>query len=302
MDWVRAVADPEERARRLAAARAEFDNECVIVAASEAKGERELVLARAFPHPRDKRIRFVESEHKYYLDGKRLPISVTGFYSRYFDHFDADAVVSKNLTKWGRNPKDKRFKFIEAMRRLGVSDDMIAETIKYAWTINGERQSSLGTALHRAIELTINGLPVPEAHEVKEEPLSLTGMMHEAAMELRNAFSLRDTDVRRTLAFAGVLDKCPDPQPPPPRTDVKEYQFFEKWRRDNPHLVPIRAEMNCYAEDMLLAGQLDALWWNEKEQTIILVDFKRSRSMEYEAFMDRRGKPPFENFPDTNFG
>lgn len=172
-DWVKIVTDPVERERRLAAARAEFEQEGTIVEASEAKGARDLILARAFAHPRDKRIRFVESSHKYYLDGKALPISVTGFYGRYFDHFDANAVVRQNINRWRTNTKDKRYTFLQAMTRLGASTEAIEDAIKLAWILNGEQQSSLGTALHRAIELTMNGQPIPPVPEIQDIELEI---------------------------------------------------------------------------------------------------------------------------------
>ena len=186
-DWVRIVTDPEERARRLEAARIEFEQEGTIVEASEAKGARDLILARAFAHPRDKRIRFVESSHKYYLDGEALPISVTGFYGRFFTHFDAEVVVRENINRWRTNTRDKRYKFLQAMTRLGASTDAMEDAIKYAWILNGEQQSSLGTALHRAIELTMNGQEIPDVHPIPDIELEIDTdtPMGTVMMELR---------------------------------------------------------------------------------------------------------------------
>ena len=70
---------PETRERRLlAAARIEP----TAVAANEAKGERLLLLARAFRHPRDVHISALlhEPSHSYFLnEGKRVALSVSGY-------------------------------------------------------------------------------------------------------------------------------------------------------------------------------------------------------------------------------
>ena len=132
----------------------------------------------------------------------------------------------------------------------------------------------------------------------------------------RTTFALCNRDVMRVLVSAGLFDNSPpdgsegpsvpyfvlDAIPPPPRADVKEYGYFEKWRADNPHLIPVRAEMNVFADDMLLAGQIDMLMFDVKKKVMVIIDWKRTKSMEYVAFNDRRGKSPFGKLPDTNFG
>lgn len=304
MDWLRVATDPDERERRLSDALKAFRDEGTVVEASEAKGARDLILARAFAHPRDKSIRFVESTHKYYLNGKQLPISVSGMWAKYFSHFDGDGVVSKNISRWRTRQNDKRFTFLSALEKLGVSEDVMGEMIKYAWKLNGEQQSSLGTALHRAIELRMNGLPIPEYVEVEEEPLSIdeNTPLGTAMVELRNAFSLCNRDILRVLKSAGLVDHAPPVVDPQPRTDVTEYLFFERWMEKNPNLIPLRAEMNIFGEDLLLAGQVDMVMYDTESKQVVQIDWKRTKEMEYEAFGDRRGMYPFEKLPDSSYG
>lgn len=71
---------------------------------------------------------------------------------------------------------------------------------------------------------------------------------------------------------------------------------------DNPHLIPVRAEFNVFADDMLLAGQVDMLFYDTNEKEFRITDWKRSKKMEFVAFGNRCGKPPFDKLPDTNFG
>ena len=84
--------------RHVALERARADTQ-TIDSVSDAKGERELLLARAFAHPRDAHIKFVEDIHAYYVHGRRVPLSVSGLYGRFFSHFDAKAVLAANMEK-----------------------------------------------------------------------------------------------------------------------------------------------------------------------------------------------------------
>ena len=81
--WAASVTDPGLREEALAGARAAGGVVAASAsAAAEAKGERPLLLAVAFEHPRDARIRFVEGSHSYFLDGVKVPLSVSGLWAR----------------------------------------------------------------------------------------------------------------------------------------------------------------------------------------------------------------------------
>jgi ATP-dependent exoDNAse (exonuclease V) beta subunit len=102
------------------------------------------VLALKNPFPQDQRIRFVESTHKYYIDGKLAPISVTSFVHAPFDEFDAMEQAFKQVEKArSGNPRAKY-------------PNMTAREIARAWLDNGAQQSSLGTTMHAAIEVYLN--------------------------------------------------------------------------------------------------------------------------------------------------
>lgn len=51
-----------------------------------------------------------------------------------------------------------------------------------------------------------------------------------------------------------------------------------------------------------MAGQLDALFWDALRQQWVMVDWKRAKLMEMEAFGGRTGKPPCDAVADTNYG
>ena len=97
------------------------------------------VLARKNPFPQDARITFVESTHKYYIDGQESPISVTGFIKAPFSDFDARAQCER-LAK-SDNPK-----------YVGMTPREIA----LSWIENGNSASGLGTRMHAAVEVALN--------------------------------------------------------------------------------------------------------------------------------------------------
>lgn len=101
------------------------------------------MLARLHPHPRDARIVFDEGPHVYYVDGKACPVSVTGLVHRYFEPFDADAIIPKMMRspKWPSSPYY----------------GMTAEQIKRQWADAGKEAAERGTRMHRSIEAFYNG-------------------------------------------------------------------------------------------------------------------------------------------------
>lgn len=189
------------------------------------------VLALQNPHPRDERVRYVDETHTYFLDGRALPLSVSGLWARYFPHFDADGpshrrpaadrvsrclgappprtgTLDKYFDIWAVDPKSKYHTLI---RYLSLVHNMDAtqqrEEIKRLWNANGADASDAGTCMHRDIEFHLNGL-APEA------------------------------------------------------PDTPEFAQFREWRRTfmaDAGLQPYRTEFSIYDEDADLAGQIDCL-------------------------------------------
>lgn len=98
------------------------------------------VLARRHPFPEDARIQFVEATHKYYIDGREAPLSVTSFVHAPFPVFDTRAVIASMSLK----TREAKYK--------GLSDKQIAQ----AWADNAAEASMLGTCMHAAMEVYLN--------------------------------------------------------------------------------------------------------------------------------------------------
>lgn len=305
MEWSEAVTCPESRERLLAAARSE---PTAVAASNEAKGERLLLLARAFRHPRDEHISFHEPSHSYFLKGKRVPLSVSGFYKPFFSEFDAPAVIQKNIGAWRRNERSKYHPFLSALRSAGVPEERDSEIIQKLWNLNGEGQSALGTGLHRAIELHINEEPCPVPCR-DDVPLGFQTSASAAdaplVPHLAGTFNLVPRALEWALAYLRDPDAC-GPEPDlavPPSAESTEFGYYLAWKASRPELVPVRQEMNVWSEPHQLAGQLDALYWDSAEKCYILSDWKRTRQMETEkTHFTKYGEYPFDEVMDTNAG
>jgi len=74
---------------------------------------------------------FDEDAHKYFDEEGAEYLSGSAFCSKYKTKFDADSIGDKFAAKYGVNPYD----------------------VKSMWKLNGEASTSLGTAIHNALEL-----------------------------------------------------------------------------------------------------------------------------------------------------
>jgi len=109
-------------------------------------------------HTRDKRIRFVEPTHTYFIDGdSRNVISSTTIIHKYFGKFDADGIAGNIVKsrKWNTDPSYKYYK-------------MSKSAIKKMWNDSGKEASTLGTAMHEKIELFYNDNEVELLEDEKE--------------------------------------------------------------------------------------------------------------------------------------
>ena len=114
-------------------------------------------LATQNVHPRDKSIRFYEPTHTYYIKGSsENVISCTGFLHHFFPHFEPKKTIAKMMSspKWPLSPY------------FGKT----ADEIEKQWSDSGKEASGLGTAMHLAIELFLNGAEDRIDPKVKTTP------------------------------------------------------------------------------------------------------------------------------------
>lgn len=96
-------------------------------------------------HERDSQIEFFEEGHRYKINGvEKSPTSVTTIIKNNFPAFDEEEVISKQFKRWNSDPTNRYY-------------GMTKQQIKDEWERNRVEASSLGTEMHRQIELFLLG-------------------------------------------------------------------------------------------------------------------------------------------------
>ena len=131
-------------------------------------------LERQNWHERDARIVFDDLSHRYYLDGtRRFEGSVSSAYGAYFGKFDGAECVRKNWNRpyrgWEHNAESPYNPLVRLLRACFSEDDgmlerALARVMLHMWQAKNlqERASEKGTAMHEAIEMLLNGVPVAD--------------------------------------------------------------------------------------------------------------------------------------------
>ena len=107
--------------------------------------------------PREDRVVFAPAEHAYYVDGIRVPISVTGFLHRLSSEFDPNAAAQAMME--GPGWPERQHKFMSADGTIKTADEIVD-----AWARNGEAQRARGTLLHYHAEMFLNGFTIDGPH------------------------------------------------------------------------------------------------------------------------------------------
>lgn len=157
-------------------------------------------------HPRDSKIVFDEGPHLYYIDGDSDNTSVTTLVHHFFDKFDADRVIDKMMQskKWC----DSKY--------YGMS----REDIKKQWSDAGLEASTMGTRMHRSIELFYNEEnTAPYEDDTEFQMFKVFEAEHDYLKAYRTEWEIYDKD----LHLAGSVDMVF-------RNELDEYYIFD-WKR-----------------------------------------------------------------------
>lgn len=120
----------------------------------------QLPLAVEFAHPRDVHINFRDKDHSYYIQGLTCYTSSTSVCHCQFGEFDARGIagslVAKPAFMQGSGKYASYTDFLAEQK--DASTEQLVEALVVKWKEDGDRASQLGTAMHRNIELSLNGL------------------------------------------------------------------------------------------------------------------------------------------------
>ena len=83
--------------------------------------------------------------------------------------------------------------------------------------------------------------------------------------------------------------------------DSIEYQYFQNFLRENPHLHPYRTEWTIYHEELKIAGSVDMIYQNP-DGTLLIYDWKRCKEIVKEnAYGSCATTECIRHLADTNF-
>lgn len=225
---------------------------------------------------------------------------------------------------------------VESTSLPPLDDSFIADVIKTGWAAKGTAAANLGTAMHAAfakILMTPGSLPklaaTDRADIVGRDDLSSsskqttavsddgggnTDSLHSAVVEafgwiphdtaalINRAIRARDRTLlaearSRSSPYMKVLEM----------TTVatrNELTALSDWGAIHPNLTPVQVEYAVFApfaDDLIVAGRLDALFYDETAGNYVIVDWKRSDPTSASvAFGGTRSLAPFSKHLDDS--
>jgi len=84
------------------------------------------------------------------------------------------------------------------------------------------------------------------------------------------------------------------------KNDSNEFKQFLSFREEHKDLEIFRTEWLIFADKLKITGSIDAVFKN-KDDTLTLCDWKRSKEISFRPYDNKYGKYPFEHVPDCNF-
>ena len=220
-------------------------------------------------HPLDSLIEFDEGPHVYSIRGSSEGwISVTSLVKKFFEDFDGVATAQKMVKnpKFPHAPHFRKYaKFVwdgETLRKR--CDARIIRDIVAEWKRGGEDAARQGTELHEAIEDYLNG-GVSEVHRNARGRPEFSYFLD--FMDAVRVLSERDE-------FSGSLGGFP--------------------------LELYRTEWRVFAEKYKTCGSIDAVF-RMSDGTLALVDWKRTKRLDFYNYRRECGKFPVQNVPDCNW-
>jgi hypothetical protein len=184
-------------------------------------------------HSRDKRIKFDEKNHIYFIDDIPYQISVTGFIKSFFQEFDSDQVIEKNYSKWQSNRNSKYY---------GLS----IKKIKNSWKINAEDASKKGSKLHKDIEAFYNDIKFDNDSLEFNFFLNLNDRLKGKYVPYRTEWTIFDEEIK----LAGSVDMC--------YTDEADNFYLFDWKRSK----QIKKENNYRKGKDPISHIDDANYWH----------------------------------------
>jgi hypothetical protein len=223
-------------------------------------------------HQMDDRISFEEFTHTYTIDGETGYTSVTTFVHQHFPHFDADGTIASLLC-------EKKLYKGRTLQNKSKYRETSIKNIQAALAEQGEDVS-------RAVSLlndTTSTYYLQEKNLIKNEweKTSTSGTQ----MHLDIEYFYNDMPQENTSQeYAHFMS------------------FHADFQREFPNYRPYRTEWTVFYKDLKLAGSVDMIFENIEDGTLMIYDWKRVKSIDYEAFDNETATAPcLEGMPNSKF-
>lgn len=278
------------------------------------------ILAKINPHPRDAQINFIKKGHQYEIKNSKVKyVSVSSVINPFCEGFRSNFYANK----LAENPSEKYAEIVNHLKSEKLSTPEIANFLKKIWNAKANQESSRGTIVHSFCEIEMNLMGFAlfqkllnldsrfspsvdstasesdDTDEVSEISFSkpLTPTLHNFLTA--EPFSLHPFYASRVLGTAEAK---------PTFIPEHEIQLFRNWFTEfvAGGRLPFRTEWSIFNEFLMIAGQLDGLFYSEINDSYVLTDWKRVCDLTDEPDSKaRKFKPPFDQFSelqDTKFG
>lgn len=259
-----------------------------------------MLLERKNSHPRDERIQFNEAEHFYTVDSRRVVGSCSSLWASCFSKFDAEGTARRLV----RRHSDRDAK------ESGDGDDALWRW-KYAYAYETlVKKKSASDAVRLLEERGCSSFDFCDQDKgyrrlfwhLRESGVDCFDGQTKALTALWNALGERASS-RGTFVHRQAELHCNDE----PYEDGREMSQYLRFRSEHSHLRPYRTEWSVFSYAHggahIVAGQIDGLYVNEKNDTYEMIDYKvTAHELSPENPYGKYGEEPFEHVPDTPWG
>ena len=255
-------------------------------------------------HPMDDSISFEESTHTYTIDGDTSFTSVTTFVHQHFPHFDADATIQSLLSE-KKTYKGRTFQNNSKYRETAIKNIQIA---LHQFSLNmppsGAEMNELdqllcACSMRKSVKETGEDTSLERATALLNDTSSLYYIQQKNAIKSEwEKTSTSGTQMHLDIEY--FYNDMPQ------ENTSQEYAHFISFHNDFkmefPHYRPYRTEWTVFYKELKLAGSVDMVFENTKDGTLMIYDWKRVKSIDYEAFDNRTAITPcLDGMPDSKF-
>ena len=269
-------------------------------------------LSKIHSHPRDERIVFEEIEHKYTIDGDSSGwISATSLLSKLHEPFDSnkavEALMNGSRYKNGEHPLSGKNKpeILRYWKQENYRGTALHARMEYGMNMKGEKTIVKGIVrldgmfqdgLYSVVKMDksnkvyiykkdINQSPKDltdtEGPEGPEDPTEKQEKQEKEESEgdtelLLLGYMWNDGMIRRNSEDDSELEEN-EPVLTFKEAVMESFQVNHFWS-NNPHLKPYRSEWMIWNREYKIAGTMDAVFEDTRDNTYWIYDWKRVQS------------------------